>query len=515
MAAILYLAESDRVKGEGILRRPDEKMAFIAEAYYPVWLVPWGGRTLLFDGLGLTAHRLSYDRLPDLKAFNKDIRRNAKTSKAYSAALSRNTGYFKSFSGKEEKTIDGLIASQSFIKDFSAYLSEVETTEKPLATKAVLSPIIDESDVSASIEKVSDLRAKFDENVKNVAESVKMLNKTTREKVKAIRQEIKGIRRRSGRQTKKIRRNARKKTRRIRKQYDGKIVKLSKQFRRQLRLLREDRGKLKKRWTFQRAEINRCEVRIKSSRRRKNKRSEIRWARKLKKIRKRFPILEKRIKDIDRKRGKIEAAKKLEISQHRMECDARIEEASRGLREVEASRTASIRVKRREMTSLRATTSLIINRMNKMVKSKKAALHEFDKISIPMRKRACTLVYVPFYFVRYEMESKRRYAVYPPSVVGNMGILTKMKGAIGAARMRAFLQPRSKAIAEFLNQLVTLIQENPRLEKEITDAGIQESILERKKLRLGVKRGLKELKDEKWMSKNELQTFSRLLYIYA
>lgn len=515
MAAILYLAESDRVKGEGILRRADEKMAFITEACYPIWLVPWGGRTLLFDGLGLTTHRLSYDKLPDLEAFNKDIRRNAKTSKAYSVALSRNTNYFKGFSGKEENTIDGLIASPSFMRDFSAYLLEVQTWEKPLAAKAVLSPIMDESDVWDSIEKVTDLRSRFDENVKNADKSVKMLNKTTRVKAKAIRREIKGLRKKYGRQTKRVKGNAKKKIRRIRRQYNGRIVRISRQFGRQLQLLREERARLKKRRTFQIAEMHHCEARIKSCRRRKNKRNESQWARKLKKIRKGFPTLEARIKGVDRRIVKTRAAKKLDTSQQRMERDARIEEAGRSLRDVQASRIASIRVKRREMNSLKNTTSLIVNQMSKMVKSKRSALHEFDRISVPIRKRACTLVYLPFYLVRYEMDSKKRYAVYPPSVVGNMGILTRMKGAVGAARMRAFLRPRSRAITEFLNQLVPLIHKNPRLEREITDAGIQESILRGKKLRLGVKRGLKELKDEKWMSKNELQAFSKVLYIYA
>jgi hypothetical protein len=37
----------------------------------------------------------------------------------------------------------------------------------------------------------------------------------------------------------------------------------------------------------------------------------------------------------------------------------------------------------------------------------------------------------------------------------------------------------------------------------------------KKQLRIGVKRGLKQLEREKWITKDELQTFSRFLYIYA
>jgi hypothetical protein len=172
-------------------------------------------------------------------------------------------------------------------------------------------------------------------------------------------------------------------------------------------------------------------------------------------------------------------------------------------------------MKRQEITSLEHATAQIISQMKEMAKSKKAALNEIDKVNMSTRKKACALVYLPFYLARYEKEGKQRYLIYPPSIVGDMGILTKMKGALGAARMKAFLQPRSKAITTFLNQLVPLLQQNPMLEKEVTEAGIQESVLRIKELRIGVKRGLEELENEQWISRNELQDFSKLLYIYA
>ena len=192
-----------------------------------------------------------------------------------------------------------------------------------------------------------------------------------------------------------------------------------------------------------------------------------------------------------------------------------IERATKNLKELKASLEAGIRMLRQEITSLEDTTSLIINQMNEMAKSKKAALNEFDRISMLKRKRAYTLVYLPFYIARYELEAKKRYILYPPSIVDDMGILTKMKGVLGAAKMKAFLQPRSKSMTDFLNQFMTLIQKSPMFEKEVTKAGIQNSVLRIKELRMDVKRGLKKLEDEKWVSKNELQTFSKLLYIYA
>jgi len=512
MAAVFYLAESDRGKGGGrILKKPAEKLAFIAEVGYPIWLFPWRRRTLLFDGLGVTTHALSCDILPDIRAFDNDIQGSAKTREAYSVALSQNASYFQNFAGKEEKTIEGLITNPDFIRDFVSYLSEVEEIEEPVTTRAVLSPTINESEISTSIEELSDSRGRLKEDIKNLGKSMKLLSIRTKEHVKALLEEIKEIREKFDQRIEKIKPGVTERIQQIQERYDEEITRISKRFERQLRPLHRDRVKFEKMQERLTAETDRCEAEIKSCRLRKDEGGEIQWSQKLEKIKKKLPTLKKNIRDIYRKIENTETAKKLEISQGRTERDTRIEEAMKVLRELEASREARIRMKQQETTSLKDTTSSIINQMNEMVKSKKTALNELDRMGTARRREEYVLVYLPLYFVCYETESKKRYVVYPPSIVGSMGILTKLKGVFGATKMKSFLQPRSKAIAALLSQLVILTEENPLFEKELSDAGIKASILRTTELRIGVKRGLKELRDEKWISESELQTFSKLL----
>ncbi len=512
MAAVFFLAESDREKGERrILKKPAEKLVFVAETCYPIWLFPWRGRTLLFDGLAVTKHTLSYDILPDITAFDNDIQVSAKTREAYSVTLSQNASYFQNFASKEEKTIESLITDPDFIQDFVTYLSEVEEIEKSVNTKAILSPTIGESEISASIEELSDLRARLKEEIKSLGESMKFLSMQTREQVKAHHEEMKEIRKKFDEKIERVKPTVTERIQQIQERYDEEITRISKRFERQLRPLHKDRVKLEKTQQRLTAEIDRCEAGIKSCRVRKDEGGEVQWSQKLEKIKKKPSTLEKNIGDIDRKIENVETARKLEISQRRAKRDNRIEEAMKFLRELEASREARIRMKQQEITSLKDTTSSIINQMNEMVKSKKTALNELDRIGMPKRRKEHAIVYLPLYFVCYETELKRRYVVYPPSIVDSMGILTKLKGVFGATKMKSFLQPRSKAITELLNQLVILTGENPVFDKEISDAGIKANILRTTELRIGIKRGLKELRDEKWISESELETFSKLL----
>ncbi len=512
MAAIFCLAEADRKKGEGlILKKPAENLAFIAEAYYPIWLVPWRERTLLFDGLGVIEHKLSYDVLPDIKAFDNDIQGSAKTLEAYSVALSQNSSFFQDFTGKEEKTIDGLITDANFIQDFVAYLSEVEEIGKPVTPKAVLAPTLGESEISAFVEELSNLRGRSSEDIKNLGKSIKSLSSRTTELEKNLREEIKEIRKKFDQKIEAVKPRVSERTHQIQERYGEEITRISKRFERQLRPLHRDRVKFEKMQERLIAEMDRCDAEIKSCRLRKDEGTEIQWSQKLEKIKKKIPTLKKNIKDIDRRIEDAETAKQLEISKQRTKRDTHIEEAMKDLRELEASREARIRIKQQEMTSLKDMTSSIINQISELVEPKKTAVNELDRIGTPRRKDDQVLVYVPLYFVCYETEKKKRYVVYPPSIAGSMGILTKLKGVFGATKMKTFLQPRSKTITTLLNQLVILTDENPVFEKEVSAAGIKVNILRTTESRLGIKRGLKELKDEKWISESELQIYSELL----
>ncbi|MFC1487432.1 hypothetical protein ACFLRN_07100, partial [Thermoproteota archaeon] len=96
MAAIYYLAERDRKKGEGrVLRKPEEKLVFIAQTCYPLWLIPWRRMTLIFDGLEFSNKSLFYNVIPDIKTFETDIQASLKSREAYVAALSQNASYFQ------------------------------------------------------------------------------------------------------------------------------------------------------------------------------------------------------------------------------------------------------------------------------------------------------------------------------------------------------------------------------------------------------------------------------------
>jgi hypothetical protein len=512
MAAIFYFAERDRKKGEGrVLKKPEEKLAFIAETCYPIWLIPWRGRTLIFDGLEFTNPSISYDVLPDIKAFDNDVQASSKSREAYLAALSQNASYFQNFAGKEGKTIKGLVTNPNFTQDLIDYLQDAEEIGKGATTKAILSPLLDESEVSVSIDELSELREKVEEEIKNLSRSMKLLSKGTREQVKALQAEIKETIKEFDKRIKKLKPKVMEKIKKIQERRDEEVTRISKKHDRKLRSLHQSRVRIERTLERLSTDIERIEADIKVAREHKDEAGEFQLAQKLDEIKKRLPVLDKEIKAIDRNIENVEDAKKIEVSRARSKPDDRVEEAMKNLRDIEAAKEARTRLEHQELASLEEMTSSIIKQIDAMIKTKEAALNEIDSIGALERRRKYALVYLPVYFVCYETEVGKRYVVHPPSNVGSMGIKTKLKGVFGAGKMKSFLQSRSQAIATLLDRLVDLTQENPVFEKEITEAGIKANILRTTELQVGVRRGLTELRDEGWISENEFQILNELV----
>jgi len=516
MAAILYLAEANRKKGEHPrLKKTEEKLVFIAETCYPIWLIPYNKTTLIFDGFGLISHTFVCDVTPDVEIFNKDIQRNQKTTDSYIATLTRNMDYFRNFQGKEEIRIEGLITTPDLKEDIKNYLPLMKKTKKSFTNIVFLKPMTKTHEIQAGIKQLSALKNKIDKDIENIDASMKFLNTATARRIKAVKEEIKRTRETHSKHIKKTRLKSTERLRKIQNQYNRKIARTSKKYKRRLLQLNKKQIELKKVLKSLRKEAKRCETKIKSSKRRRSKRYEHHWTRKLERIKKRLQTLRKESKVTTDRTRDVEKTQKGELAKQRIACCKRIELTNKIFRDRQGSREAEIIMKRQEIAALEEITRYITKSMHKLLQKKKLFIVEFERIAMPQGKQARRLAYVPFYLVRYEKGEKRRYVIYPPSIVGDMGILAKMKGALGATKVKTLIQFRSEAIAAFLNQLLAFFEKKPMLEKDATEAGIQKSMLLRKKLRIAVAKGLKQLENENWISRKELQAFCKILYTYA
>ena len=184
-------------------------------------------------------------------------------------------------------------------------------------------------------------------------------------------------------------------------------------------------------------------------------------------------------------------------------------------RDLQGNKQAELIMKRQEIVTIEHASRYITKNMQDTAQKLKLIKTQFDKTTLSGRKQLSKLVYIPFYLVRFEKGEKKRYDLHSPSIAGDIGLFTKMKSALGSAKVKSLFRSRSEAIEAFLDKLPALFEENPMLEKTVTEESIHNSILLRKTLRSDVNKGLRDLKNGKLISQNELEELNRVLYIYS
>ena len=170
LASVFAIAEFERSKGRGIVtRQPNEKLEFIAQVAYPLWLYPKNEIVYIFDGLNpISNAALQVPQLPSAKTFLETLDNQSKTRQDYTAFLLDHTSYFDQPKKNIQIRIKGLIAVEEFKKEFALYRREaLETTQQ---NQGLLTTNLGESEISTSLNELETLLDGFREDADTLSE---------------------------------------------------------------------------------------------------------------------------------------------------------------------------------------------------------------------------------------------------------------------------------------------------------------------------------------------------------
>ncbi|MGQ9624132.1 MAG: hypothetical protein ACUVT9_02035 [Candidatus Bathycorpusculaceae bacterium] len=511
-ATVYCFAELERAKGGGlILKKPEEKMLFLTKFFYPFWLFPWDELNLVFDGLKTTAYSLTYRSVLGAKTFLENAQRSSKAMEIYMAFLSDNINYFQTPSEEKTMVVDALITEPTFLREFDQYISEAKQADASMSENAFLPPIIDESLISSTIHELENLKSTFKVDINMLHESIKFLNKTTRNFVKTVRGNIKNIREEFDLEIKKQEEIVAQKVDRINEEYDQQTLKMVKNFEKQLLPLQKEKVKLEKAKEEALKKIERCNIEAKTCAANKDSVGERKWKEKANETKKELSETERQIEEIEDKIKEMEENKSAETFKLRSEWENKIKEARKDLLELEASRDAKIQIHQQEIEKLEGLTTNIIQQINNMTKLREEDLANLERLGFQQKHVNPNLIYTPIYLVCYQAEMKKRYMVFPPMAANSIGFTTKLKGALGKAKVKQILVPRFKALTSLLEKLPTLIEKDAASAREILELGEKADMLKTSSTREPIKNGLKKLMEEGWLSEKEYEDFNRKL----
>lgn len=513
MAAVFYNTESDRKKGEGIiLKKQPEELVFIAESHYPLWLVPFNGRTLVFDGLAVSRHIMTYEILPDTKTFINQIRGTGEKRQAYLASLKDHAHYFESSKNTEAHTVSGLMTDPDFLEDFHDYLiTAEETKEAELKQESYMHPIVDQTTIFAALNELREIKTALEVDVQVLRDAMKLLSITTRAHVNTLQGETKRIQAELNEKIAEAKSVAMKRIDQIQEAYDARIARTSARFEKELQRLCQERTRLEMKQERALEQIDRCRSEVLTSKSHRDTRGERRWKEEKEKWKRESDALKRNIGSVSKQIDEIESQKNIEVANLRAEFNSHSEEAMKDVRELEATKESMIKINQQEMKTLEDSASSILAQLEKLHRQKHIALEELDNLGMREQRKKFVLGRLPFYIVCFKAGTQRRYAVYSPCVAGNMKTLTRFKSIWGVSKVKSLFQPRSKALNGFLNQMIAATERDPVFMRELHEAGMGGSILRTVDSREKIRRGLEGLRNEEWISASDIQALGTLL----
>jgi hypothetical protein len=511
-AAVFSLAELDRAKGGGFLsRRPEEKIVFIAKIGYPLWLFPWSETTLIFDGLNRANHTLRYAVIPDVNVFIENLKRSSKIRETHLAFLSDHINYFQAPVTEKAVVVNGLIRDPEFLSEFESYRHEAKATEDEPANVGLLSPTIDESTISAILKELEGLNSSFKKDAEGLYRCMKFVNKATHHYIQVLHSKVQAVKEEFN-----VKINAQEelvtpKVNHLKEQYDHQIIESTKAFERQRLPVQKRKMKLEKSKEQSLTKIENYKLEAKTCAERDDSVGEDKWKEKSSETKKELSEIEDQLKDTEKALKDLEERKSLEIFNLRSELETKIKDARQPLLELESSRDAEIMLYRQEIEKLEQQTKLILEQLGRTVKLREASIENFAKLGVKKEAELqdVVLFYVPFYVACYQVESKKRYLILPPSEANSIGLSTKLKGALGRAKIKQLLVPRFEVITSLMDTIQVLAQQNAVFETEMRENGERTNILNIDLMRESIRKGLEYIRQEGWISEKEHQALSQ------
>jgi hypothetical protein len=505
LASVLALIEARRSKG-GLIRRKIEKTDFTAKMYYPVWGIPWEGKSFIFDGTGYISQTIIYEKLPDLDSFLSDIKRSSANRENYEMTLLRHNQTFKSFKEEEKIEIKSLIADKPLTDDIVSLARQ--GTPATEADQYLVIPIkLSKEDVVKEVNKLIEVMRKIKNDIDGLIHVMEVLEEESNIHQKKIEQEISRIKEKYDSEIDRIRPYVEKQIEELEGEREKKlkgIVADSSQrqsaLAKQKSTLETEYGKLKKiEEQYKEKEI--------TSRIQKDKKGEDRLKSELKRLRNDISEVERKISLIEKEMTEIRASVDAKTREIENTFQSAIEQEKARIKQLENGRDSEINIKSTEIEKIKSNTFTIINQINDLLNRKRLQKSGLENLATLWNPEDISLIYIPFYLARFEGERKARYIIIPPvTAQSHSGILRSIKDAISSleSRLTSLLKPTSKPLRDYLASIIEKnIEKNPILEKSLYELGEKSNILKTINFREDFKKGLDELVAEGWINQEE------------
>jgi hypothetical protein len=504
-ASVFAVADRERSKGRGLIfRQLEEKLVFLSQVGYPLWVLSKNNSNYVFDGFTDSAVSFSYLEFPSAKLFLEALEANSVPRERYVAFLSDFNNYFMRSTKEKKFMFSSLISNLDFKRDFNVYCREA--VEEIPENFSLLSPTVDESSISALISEFETLKSYFLTDAETLNECKRRVNKATLQYVEEIDFDAEAAAEETNAKIRAQEEIVTPKIANLTKMYKHKITSLTESYDKELESLLKLKAKTVKYIQTNEGKIKLYQREVKAQLAKKHKIYEKQWKEKIKYTQKELNSLKKELKTSEGSIKKISKQKSHEITKLNFELDAEIKFVRQPILELESARDSKTLVFKQETDKLLKAEKSLIESLNKSIKLREAIGVKFKGLSInDSGANNSTLYYIPFYVACFEKGLTKRYLMLPPSKINSANLSAKLKNKIGVPKGRKLLIPRFKAVGDLVCKVQDLIKKNTVFENQLYSLAQRNNLLNNERFKENIQSGLVYLKRDGWLSDKEQQ----------
>ena len=512
IATVYALAELERGKGGGfVIKQPQEKLEFITQFGYPLWLFPDNEMAFIFDGLNSSSYRFFYSSLPNAKQFMESLDKYSKIRQDYITFLFDHKSYFQNPGKENEVSLKGLIVDLDFKKEFNLYRKEASENSQ-LGNMAILFPALEEKIISSQLAEIDKLQSAFKVDGLRLPECLKLLNKTTSQYVTELDYAAQAVRDETNAKIKAQEELVNPKIIKLNKEYKHQMSQAAKGFDEDLESLEKLKAKTIKAINNAERNLNLCQRERKSQSEKNHLVYEKRWKEKTSQTKKELGTLKKELNRLTKNIKNISKQKRTETSKLQFELEAEIRSARKPLRDLDAACDTKMLTIKQETEKLLKQEKPVIDGINYAIKLTEIINAKFEMLGIREQQlKTPALFYIPFYIICYKAGTAWRYVFLPPSVTSAISFSAKLKGAFGMSKIKDLFIPRFKAITALIDKCQILVEQETSLENQIRVLGEKTNLLSTDLVPARITKGLIYLKHEGLLSEKEYQALSNSL----
>ncbi len=517
-AALLCIAEAGRKKKSGLLGKTVETLAFLSKLHYPFWAVAWGDDCLLIDGMGGVSSNIIYFKLPDVEAFIEHLKRSTAVEESYHSALRSHRETFSKFTSHSEVSMEGLIIDQELLSDMVAFAKDGQAEADVSACAAsLLQPKIDREKAVEIGEKVLGHYNMVQSEMKGLQFAVETVDEETKKHIDKLRQELGQIQERYELRISSARSEFEKRKEELEKERDEKIKSISGVHEKEVNARLEEKQKWERELVGLEQDKSEYEKRKELRKRKDDEIGETRWSVRLREVQNRISTVKEKIKTLS---GFISRSNKETEKAIKNVHDAYlklIDDEEKRVIELEGLRQAEVEKKESEIEELQQEASAIREKIECLIEQQQERFSALEEATIPLKIETTTLIYLPFYVIRYETDKERRSIIRSPVIAREheglvMKIRKALKGHSLQSKINTLLKPRSNSLEKILVSLEERIADDKALQKNIDTLGAANNLLAASDFQFKVTKGLEELEAEGWVKPEEK---TAVLEVYA